>query len=177
VSIAAQIVKFSQESTHVDAGGIRWYLRRFNSIDVARNGATGLLAAIPGEDPTTDRSRQASDGQAQLYALRLVCSAVVGASAADGVREPLQLVMRPELQDPDAGVVCVGSVPFAVVSAIAAAVVAQLQEDGADLSRFLGGDVVPGASDGEGVPHRSPDDPGGVDPAADPGGDAGARGA
>lgn len=181
MSFAARLHAAHAEEVPVEVGGVTFYLRRFDSLDIARHGGSGILAAIPGEDwPPPRRVAGAMDAEAPITPFRLVCSAVVGAKEAGGERTPLRFVMREECEDLEHDLAYVGRLPQAAIRALVEAVTRMLAEDGADLGRFLGGGVGDGAPAGDGLRDGSSDGAGGgpgagggVDAAAGAGGDAG----
>ena len=131
----------------VEAAGMHWKVRKVCSADLAKVGFAALAmtsAAQAAQESTEGATPQdvlnkVTPKQAEQLAGLQDATAAAGITAVseDGESwEPLKLVIDPKREDPDAGVLCVNSLPAGVVTECFTAIMALSTDDGRAAERL-----------------------------------------
>ena len=131
----------------VEAAGMYWRVRKVCSADLAKVGFAALAMAAPADDPTSgasgdpvgDLADRVTPKQAEQLASLQDATVAAGLTAVSEDGEewtPLKLVIDPNREDPDAGVLCVNSLPATVVAICFEACMALSTDDGRAADRL-----------------------------------------
>ena len=121
------IIKAIQEAStdEIEAAGLFWRVRRICSADLARVGFAALAMATPeqagdGQDIEAALNRINPKQAADLASLQeaTVCAGVVAVGDPNGNWDDLSLSIEKAKEDPDKGVLWVGSLPAGVTDVL-----------------------------------------------------------
>lgn len=131
----------------VEAAGMFWKIQKVNSASLASVGFAALAMSVPAEDadsgasvdPLKDLTSRITPKQAEQLAGLQDATVAAGLTAVSEDGEewtPLKLVIDPKREDPDAGILCVNSLPATVVAICFEACMALSTDDGRAADRL-----------------------------------------
>jgi hypothetical protein len=133
-------------TNEIEAAGFRCRVRKVCSSDIAEVGVAGLHALRgaakqgEGEASPEDIASSITPQQAKTLARHqeaVVCASLIAIGDAEGTEwDGVQVVMDAKREDPDKGILCVGSLPQGMVNAVFAEAMRLSTDDGRAADRL-----------------------------------------